>query len=334
VNDIRIDSWDHLMHTESHDVPRDQSETLIMEPSLDEEEMIWRQFIQLELNKVQPDDPDDEPRTELVLDRPPNSSEEATNVEEGTLAGSQTAPITESLTDEEDISWRKFIQHELNKIQLRDANKSPIRSIAPELVQLVFRHAASSLLTRLRKTIEPSKSETSIESRHDKKVIAPLPYRSNRSKQRSVSEEYVQRRRKRREAVKRSVKRRPKPIVRLVVRDLKKSAAKASNKKTIVRSESSRTRQKPTPAKASSKKTIVRSKSSRTRQKSIPAKASSKKTIVRSKSSRTRQKSISAKTSNKKTIVRSKSSRTRQKSIPAKPIIFTRRTGSSVLAAR
>ncbi len=285
--------------------------------------MIWRQFIQLELNKIRPDDPDSEPRTDLVLDRPPNASDEVANVEEGTLAGSQTAPITESLMDEEEISWREFIQHELNKIQLKDADKSPIHAIAPELVQFVFRHAASSLLTRLRKAIEPSKGETSIESRHDKEVkrnaakrtsiIAPLPYRPNRSKKSSVSGEYVRRRRRsrsrRKEAVRGSVKRRPKPIVRRVVRDLKKSVAKPSNKKTIVRGKSSRTRQKSIPLKpikkTSNKKIIVRGKSSRTRQTFIPAKPSNKKIIVRGKS---------------------KSSGARQKSTPAKPILFIGRT--------
>ncbi|RKP56227.1 hypothetical protein D7Z26_06195 [Cohnella endophytica] len=266
---------------------------------MEEEEIIWKQFIQLERKKIQPDDPDGEPRTELELDWPPDASDEVANVEKGMFAGSQTAANTESITDEEEISWRKFIQDELNKIQLKDADKSSIRAIAPELVQIVFRHTASSLLTRLRKLIEPSKDETSIESRHDKEVKRNAPLRlrdrSNRSMKRSDSGEYA-RRRRRKEAVKRSVKRGPKPILRRVVRDLKKSAAKPSNKKTIVRSKSSQTRQKSIPVKASNKKTIVRSKSSiRTRLKSIPVKASNKKIIVRVQRNRARQKSMPAK---------------------------------------
>jgi CotS family spore coat protein len=218
-------------------------EALIIEPLLDEEEMIWRQFIQLELNKIQPEDPDDEPWSVRIPDRPPNASEEYASVEEETPAGSQTVPNTESLTDEEEIRWRKFIQHELNKTQHRDVDKSPDRAIAPELVQFVFRHVSSYLLARLRKAIEPSKSETLSDWKHEKGVI-PLPYMSNRSKKTSATGKYLKRRRRRKEEAKKSVKRRLKPIVRRLVRGLKKSAMKSSIKKIIVRGKSNRTRQK------------------------------------------------------------------------------------------
>ncbi|MCD9026459.1 hypothetical protein [Cohnella silvisoli] len=279
-----------------------------MESSRDEEESIWNQFIQHELDKVQleedsdkslghaiapqalqiafhhaasylisrlkkdqeQEDSDGMPLIEPVTDQPLNVSEQYVDVEEEKSTASQTALNTESLTDVDDIKWREFIQHELNKIQPQDEGKSPINTIAPELVQFAFRHLASYLLARLRKTIEPLKGKGSGDDADRRKRTAdhavklervpsinvPLTYMSKRSKKRSVSGRHLKRRRRRKAEAKKSFKRRPKPIVRRFNQDLKKSAVKASQKKKMVRSKLSRRRQKSFTAKDINKKLV------------------------------------------------------------------------------
>jgi CotS family spore coat protein len=157
--------------------------------SMDQEEQVWGQFIQHELNKVQPEDagkswnpavvpetletalrhaasyliarlkkaqeqegPEGNPVTEGVADRPSFDAiaDPADFISEETAG----MPETEPATDEEEMKWRQFIQHELNKAQHGEGDESPERAIAPELIHSVMRHLSSYLLARLKKARE------------------------------------------------------------------------------------------------------------------------------------------------------------------------------------
>jgi hypothetical protein len=200
-------------------------EMLNSESSIEDEEMIWKQFVELELDKIQHEAsnkswnqtvapealqfafrhaasyliarlnkargqevPEEKPLTISIPDRPLHSPDSLTEVEKAgspdTLTppasetDSSTVPVpsiaieaaeilnTESFSEDEEELWRQFIQDELSKIQPREADKSLLSKIAPEVFQFAFRHLASYMIARLKKARESEGSEVSDTETH------------------------------------------------------------------------------------------------------------------------------------------------------------------------
>jgi hypothetical protein len=196
-------------------------EMLKTESSIEDEEMIWKQFVGLELNKIQhkatnkswnqtvapealqfafrhaasyliarlntargQEVSEEKPLTLPIPDRPLHPTESFEEVEKTASPETLTPPASEtdssavpvppitqdavailnaeSLIDNEDESWRQFIQDELSKIQPREADKSMISTMAPEVFQFALRHLASYMLSRLKKARKTEGSKASV----------------------------------------------------------------------------------------------------------------------------------------------------------------------------